>query len=156
MALIAVNTCVPTGDFGAWGEIGAAQLARLESLLGSPAVAERTRVLLLHHPPVLHRPPESRNLRDRAAFAEVLARAGADLVIHGHDHRDERASPRRARAAPPSRWSAPARPPTAAPATGAAATTSTRSRAGGSPPSPTPTTQASDRFAEVARVQLRA
>jgi 3',5'-cyclic AMP phosphodiesterase CpdA len=92
VALIAVNTCVPTGDFGAWGEIGAAQLARLESLLASPAVAERTRVLLLHHPPVLHRPPESRNLRDRAAFAELLARVGADLVIHGHDHRDERAS----------------------------------------------------------------
>jgi 3',5'-cyclic AMP phosphodiesterase CpdA len=92
VALVAVNTCVPTGDFGAWGEIGAAQLARLESVLGSPAVKERTRVLLLHHPPVLHRPPESRNLRDRAAFAEVLARAGADLVIHGHDHRDERAT----------------------------------------------------------------
>jgi 3',5'-cyclic AMP phosphodiesterase CpdA len=92
VALIAVNTCVPTGDFGAWGEIGAGQLARLQSLLGAPAVAERTRVLMLHHPPVLHRPPESRNLRDRAAFAEVLARSGADLVIHGHDHRDERAT----------------------------------------------------------------
>ncbi len=92
VALVAVNTCVPTGDFGAWGEIGRGQLQRLESLLAAPDVRSRTRVLLLHHPPVLHRPPENRNLRDRGAFAEVLARTGADLVIHGHDHRDERAT----------------------------------------------------------------
>jgi 3',5'-cyclic AMP phosphodiesterase CpdA len=92
VALVAVNTCVPTGDFGAWGEIGAAQLGRLEALLSDPAVKQRTRVVLLHHPPVLHRPPESRNLRDRAALVEVIARTGADLVIHGHDHRDERAT----------------------------------------------------------------
>jgi 3',5'-cyclic AMP phosphodiesterase CpdA len=92
VALVAVNSCVPTGDFGAWGEIGAAQLGRLESLLQAPEVRERIRVVLLHHPPVLHRPPETRNLRDRGALAQVLARAGADLVIHGHDHRDERAA----------------------------------------------------------------
>jgi 3',5'-cyclic AMP phosphodiesterase CpdA len=92
IALVAVNTCVPTGDFGAWGEIGAAQLQRLEALLAAPELRGRTRVLLLHHPPVLHRQPENRNLRDRAAFAQVIARAGADLVIHGHDHRDERAT----------------------------------------------------------------
>jgi 3',5'-cyclic AMP phosphodiesterase CpdA len=92
VALVAVNTCVPTGDFGAWGEIGAAQLQRLAALLAAPELRGRTRVLLLHHPPVLHRPPENRNLRDRAAFAQVLARVGAELVIHGHDHRDERAT----------------------------------------------------------------
>jgi 3',5'-cyclic AMP phosphodiesterase CpdA len=91
VALVAVNTCVPTGDFGAWGEIGGRQLAALESLLAAPELKGRTRVVLLHHPPVLHRPPENRNLRDRAALAEVLARAGAELVIHGHDHCDERA-----------------------------------------------------------------
>ena len=37
----------------------------------------------------MHRPPENRNLRDRAKLAEVLARVGAELVVHGHDHRDE-------------------------------------------------------------------
>jgi diadenosine tetraphosphatase ApaH/serine/threonine PP2A family protein phosphatase len=30
-------------------------------------------------------------LKDRGALAAVLARAGADIVLHGHDHRDERA-----------------------------------------------------------------
>src|SRR5687768_9112882 len=36
VALVAVNSCVATGDLGAWGEIGAAQLSRIEALLGAP------------------------------------------------------------------------------------------------------------------------
>jgi 3',5'-cyclic AMP phosphodiesterase CpdA len=89
--LIGVNSCVATGDFGAWGEIGAEQLARLESLLTSPALAGKLRIVLMHHPPVLHKGAERRNLRDRAAVVAMLQRAGADLVLHGHDHRDEQA-----------------------------------------------------------------
>jgi len=91
LALIGVNSCVATGDLGAWGEIGAAQLARLESVLARPEVARCVRVVLVHHPPVMHKGGEHRNLRDRAALTAVLARAGADLVLHGHDHRDESA-----------------------------------------------------------------
>jgi 3',5'-cyclic AMP phosphodiesterase CpdA len=89
VALVAVNTCVATGDLGAWGEIGPAQRGRLEALLSAPEVKARVRVVLLHHPPVVHRPPEDRNLRDREALVALLARTGADLVLHGHDHRDE-------------------------------------------------------------------
>jgi 3',5'-cyclic AMP phosphodiesterase CpdA len=91
LALIGVNSCVATGDLGAWGEVGAGQLARLEALLGHAEVARRVRVVLIHHPPVMHKGGEARNLRDRDALAAVLARAGADIVLHGHDHRDERA-----------------------------------------------------------------
>jgi 3',5'-cyclic AMP phosphodiesterase CpdA len=91
VALIGVNSCVPTGDFGAWGEVGAPQLARLEELLTDGEVTRRARVVLIHHPPVMHKPPEHRNLRDRAAFVALLGRTGADLVLHGHDHRDESA-----------------------------------------------------------------
>jgi 3',5'-cyclic AMP phosphodiesterase CpdA len=92
VALIAVNSSVPTGDFGAWGLIGAEQLDRLETLLTAPEVARRLRVVLIHHPPVRLKRGEDHNLRDRAALAELLARTGADLVVHGHDHRDERAT----------------------------------------------------------------
>jgi 3',5'-cyclic AMP phosphodiesterase CpdA len=91
VALIGVNSCVATGDLGAWGEIGAPQLERLEALLARRDLAERVRVVLVHHPPVRHKGGEHRNLRDRSALAAVLARAGADLVLHGHDHQDERA-----------------------------------------------------------------
>ncbi|HEY4185642.1 MAG TPA: metallophosphoesterase [Polyangia bacterium] len=92
LALVAINSCVATGDLGAWGEIGAAQLARLEGVLTSPALADRTRVVLLHHPPVQLKGGEDRNLKDRAAFSATLARAGAELILHGHDHRDETAT----------------------------------------------------------------
>jgi 3',5'-cyclic AMP phosphodiesterase CpdA len=92
VALVAVNTSVPTGDLHAWGEIGAAQLGRLEALLNEPEVKRRVRVVLLHHPPVVHRPPDSRNLRDRDALVALLGRTGAELVLHGHDHRDEQAT----------------------------------------------------------------
>jgi 3',5'-cyclic AMP phosphodiesterase CpdA len=90
LALIGVSSAVATGDLGAWGQIGEAQLARLEGLLQSPQLASLMRVVLLHHPPLVHKGGEHRNLRDREAFAGVLARAGADLVLHGHDHQDER------------------------------------------------------------------
>jgi 3',5'-cyclic AMP phosphodiesterase CpdA len=91
LALLGINSCVATGDLGAWGEVGADQLARLEALLTRAEVAARVRVVLIHHPPVMHKGGEQRNLRDRDALAAVLARVGADLVLHGHDHRDERA-----------------------------------------------------------------
>jgi 3',5'-cyclic AMP phosphodiesterase CpdA len=92
VALVAVSSCVPTGDLGAWGEVGGAQLERLEAALGAPEIVGKTRVVLIHHPPVVFKEGEHRNLKDRAALAAVLARAGADLVLHGHDHDDERAA----------------------------------------------------------------
>jgi 3',5'-cyclic AMP phosphodiesterase CpdA len=88
VALVCVSTGVPTGDVGAWGRLGGEQLARLEAMLGAPAVKARRRVLLIHHPPVVNRAGEDRNLRDREALQALLARTGADLVLHGHDHRD--------------------------------------------------------------------
>lgn len=92
LALVGLSSSVPTGDLGAWGEVGTAQLERLEALLGHPALAGKVRVVLIHHPPVMLKGPELRNLRDRAALAAVLGRVGAELVLHGHDHRDERAT----------------------------------------------------------------
>jgi 3',5'-cyclic AMP phosphodiesterase CpdA len=91
IAFVGVSSSVPTGDLGAWGRIGDEQLARLEVLLAAPELAGKTRVVLIHHPPVLHKDGEHRNLRDRAALAAVLARTGAELVLHGHDHDDQRA-----------------------------------------------------------------
>jgi len=41
---------------------------------------------------VRHKHSESHNLRDRDAFAGVLGRVGAELVLHGHDHEDQRAA----------------------------------------------------------------
>lgn len=90
IALVGVNSCVPTGDLGAWGVVGDAQAARLEALLGRDDIRSLVRVVLVHHPLVMQKGGEERNLRDRGALCALLARTGADLVLHGHDHRDER------------------------------------------------------------------
>ena len=52
--------------------IGEAQLARLEAPLTSPSWPQDA-CRAIHHPPVLHKEGEKRNLRDRAALAAVLA-----------------------------------------------------------------------------------
>lgn len=88
VALVCASSAVPTGDLGAWGRVGQAQLARLEGLLALPEVKARRRLLLIHHPPQINRHGEELNLKDREALQAVLARVGADLVMHGHDHRD--------------------------------------------------------------------
>lgn len=88
VALVCTSTGVPTGDTSAWGRLGDSQLVRLESLLTAPEVKNRRRVVLIHHPPLVNRHGEERNLRDRMALQALLARTGADLVLHGHDHRD--------------------------------------------------------------------
>jgi 3',5'-cyclic AMP phosphodiesterase CpdA len=88
VALVCTSTAVPTGDIGAWGKMGKAQLGRLESLLMAPEVRQRLRVVLIHHPPLVNRPGEGRNLHDREAVQALLAKTGAELVLHGHDHRD--------------------------------------------------------------------
>jgi 3',5'-cyclic AMP phosphodiesterase CpdA len=89
VAFVGVSSSVATGDSGAWGEVGEAQLGRLEGMLGASELRGKTRVVLIHHPPVRQKHGEERNLRDRAALAVVLARVGAELVLHGHDHQDE-------------------------------------------------------------------
>lgn len=89
LALVAVNSCVATRGLGAWGRVGDEQLRRVEAMLASPELQGHVRVVLIHHPPVRHKGVEDRNLRDRDAFTTMLARVGAALVLHGHDHEDE-------------------------------------------------------------------
>jgi 3',5'-cyclic AMP phosphodiesterase CpdA len=45
------------------------------------------RVVLLHHPPLPGLSSASHELTDAAALTNVLAAHGAELVLHGHEHR---------------------------------------------------------------------
>jgi 3',5'-cyclic AMP phosphodiesterase CpdA len=85
VALIALSTAVPTGPFLATGRLGQRQLARfaetLEQTRGS------FRIVLLHHPPVSPVRRYFRRLVDAADLRAVLAAKGAELLLHGHDHR---------------------------------------------------------------------
>ena len=88
VALIGLCSAVPTPPFVAAGRLGEAQLAQFEAALERLGDAGLIRVVLIHHPPLPGQAPPRRGLEDAAAFADVVERAGAELVLHGHNHRD--------------------------------------------------------------------
>lgn len=84
IALIGLNSALPTAPLLARGRLGDAQLARLEQLLESEGKAGRTRIVMLHHPPAIGAIGWRKALADAPALRAVLRRAGAELVLHGH------------------------------------------------------------------------
>jgi 3',5'-cyclic AMP phosphodiesterase CpdA len=89
LAIVGVSTSHQTPWFTAYGRVGDAQLERLRAVLLDPRLEGLCRVVLIHHPPA---GPSAasvvRGLRDREAFGAILAETGAELVLHGHEHRD--------------------------------------------------------------------
>lgn len=87
LALVGLSSAVPTLPGLARGELGAEQLERLGETLSALAAETVARVVLVHHPPVPAGQSRRRQLADASALRDVLARHGAELVIHGHTHR---------------------------------------------------------------------
>ena len=87
-ALIGLNSAVPTPPFVAAGQLGERQIATLGEILARTEQEGLVRVVLIHHPPLAGQAPARRRLRDAAALERVLAKYGAELVLHGHNHRD--------------------------------------------------------------------
>ncbi len=86
VALIGLDSAVPTPPGSAAGRLGGGQLARLPALLDAAGRDGLFRVVLVHHPPFRGPGGWRRALRDRAALRGALARSGAELVLHGHQH----------------------------------------------------------------------
>jgi len=89
LALVGVCSAQPTSILRAVGSVGPGQLERLEALLTELAGAEVCRVVAIHHPVTDGAATARRSLTDAAAMRAVLRRAGADLVLHGHNHRTQ-------------------------------------------------------------------
>lgn len=87
LAFIGLNTAVPTPMFSAAGRLGAQQLAKLGPLLESLGRERAIRVVMLHHPPGKAGESRRKGLEDREALRQVIARHGAELILHGHTHR---------------------------------------------------------------------
>lgn len=88
VTLIAVDSAVVTRPGSAAGRIGARGLDRLGAALRD---ARGTfRVVLIHHPPAPGLCKRRKALADDAELADLLAREGAGLVLHGHLHHDRR------------------------------------------------------------------
>lgn len=86
VALIGVNSAVPTPPAVAWGRTGKRQIARLAALLERLGNAGLFRLMMIHHPPLPGQARRLRALLDAARLQAVLERVGAELVIHGHNH----------------------------------------------------------------------
>ncbi len=88
VALIGVNSALPRAPFIAAGRIGGEQLERLASVLDQLGATGQIRVVLIHHAPLPQQAPRQRALDDAAGFEAVIQQHGAELVLHGHNHRD--------------------------------------------------------------------
>jgi 3',5'-cyclic AMP phosphodiesterase CpdA len=86
LALIGLSSAVATAPFMATGRLGGDQIARLAQALDRCALEGRFRVVLIHHPPISSARRHFKRLVDGAEYSAVLARHGAELVLHGHDH----------------------------------------------------------------------
>jgi 3',5'-cyclic AMP phosphodiesterase CpdA len=88
VALVGVNSALPTPPAMAWGYVGKDQLERLAAVLDRLAAAGLFRLVLIHHPPLPAQASAARGLGDAPALEAVLRRHGAELVVHGHNHRN--------------------------------------------------------------------
>lgn len=87
LALIGVNSGVPTLPFFATGRVGLAQRRKLAALLDAAGREGLFRVVMIHHPPLKSAARFGRGLNDARAVTSLLAEHGAELVLHGHNHR---------------------------------------------------------------------
>jgi 3',5'-cyclic AMP phosphodiesterase CpdA len=86
LALIGLSSAVPTALLLATGRLGSNQLQRLAESLDQLGREGLFRVVLIHHPPRSKPSDHFKRLVDGEALRAVLARHGAELLIHGHDH----------------------------------------------------------------------
>ncbi len=86
VALIGLNTAIPTPPFFATGHLDRGQLDALEMLLGELGGKNHFRIVLLHHPPLPGLARWRHALREAAALQDILSRTGAELVLYGHTH----------------------------------------------------------------------
>lgn len=86
VALIGLSTARPSVPFLAVGSLGPRQVAALDRILEETGRRGLLRVVLLHHPPLPGSIAWRKRLTDAGRFGEVIARQGAELILHGHAH----------------------------------------------------------------------
>ena len=87
LAVVGLCSALPTRLFDATGTLGEAQLERLERMLHGLSERDLCRVISIHHPITEGATHARRWLRDAESLRDVIGRARADLVVHGHNHR---------------------------------------------------------------------
>jgi len=86
IAVIGVNSAVPTPPFFASGCVGKAQRERLSEILRRCRNEGLFRLIMIHHSPLKHGHSWRKRLQDAEEMTELLIVEGAELVVHGHGH----------------------------------------------------------------------
>lgn len=87
IAFIGVNSGVPTLPFMATGRVGEPQRGALAAMLDETRAEGLYRVVMIHHSPLPRASRFGRNLKDQQKVCELLGKHGAELILHGHNHR---------------------------------------------------------------------
>lgn len=87
VAFVGTSSAIPSLPMYAVGRLGDDQLMRLDGILDRLGREGCVRVVLVHHPVVVGVSHKRHDLLDIEAFQRVLSRRGAELILHGHEHR---------------------------------------------------------------------
>ncbi|MCC2111406.1 MAG: metallophosphoesterase [Hyphomicrobiales bacterium] len=86
VAVVGVSTARATAPLMATGYFDATQALRLQDTLVHLGHEGLFRIVLIHHPPVRERNDWYRRLIGASRFRAAIAAAGAEIVLHGHNH----------------------------------------------------------------------
>jgi len=84
IALIGVCSAHPSAPHLAIGTVGEPQLNKLETILKQTAAQGLFRIVAIHHPPLPGIESWRRRLTDARSLCGLVARCGAELILHGH------------------------------------------------------------------------
>jgi len=87
VALVGLSSAVPTAPFMATGRIDEKQAHAFGECLHQLAGEKTYRVVLIHHAPVGGLSGWPRRLIGASLFRAQVAHYGAELILHGHNHR---------------------------------------------------------------------
>lgn len=87
IAVIGINTAVPTPPFFANGQVGNYQLNQIRYALQRLKKDNLFRIVILHHPPVSGIVSERKALKDRKKLQKILYEEGVEIILFGHVHR---------------------------------------------------------------------
>ena len=86
IALVGLNSGVPTSPFMATGWLGEKQRADFHRVMKFLSGQGLARVVMIHHPPFRGGATFGRTLTDAVGFEKIIKDTGAELILHGHNH----------------------------------------------------------------------
>jgi 3',5'-cyclic AMP phosphodiesterase CpdA len=87
LALIGMSTAIPTLPLMATGHVSQAQADALAEALAETGREGLCRIVLIHHPVGKGDTLRTRRLIGASRVRAAIARNGAELILHGHNHR---------------------------------------------------------------------